>query len=454
MKCPNCNFENPNESSYCMNCGTRLDGKIMCPNCRSLVDPNANNCPNCGTKLPKERVVEDSEDYLKFKSARERRNPVWQIVFTAVFIGLLALSLLGAFAPIITSPNDTNPDLLFKGSGLFYLTFEWGDAIKRALNTSDGIFKFNYIFLPIFRSVICWINVGITYVFGVIGIVRGIKQLKLKRKCVFSLHYYVAAVLASNLITGACLLSTYSTDAGAVSLANAFDGLMSLYSFCIFVAMIYRTYLKYDKNKVSLFVQNILFSLGFILCITILTNTGNSYLFVDSYKIGVLDMFRDFIRYSLLNSGDISLVASICSLVGTSYVLEVLIRIICFVYIIFFTRGFFLNDETDIKVKLPCYFGSIVIFLLSLLTISISVVVSLLYKTYLLGYSLADLTPSTIADILKNSALVVTTGGGVSTMLTLSFLMIGTSMSSFLIVKTYKKNMKIINARKVSNNIE
>lgn len=452
MKCPKCEFENPNESSYCMNCGTRLDGKIQCPNCRSLVDPNANNCPNCGAKLPKERAVEDSERYNRFKINRANRNSVWQIVFTAVFMGLLLLSLIGAFTQIISNPNDTNPDLFFKGSGLFYLTFEWGDAIKKVASTSDGVYKFNYIFLPIFRAVMVWINVLLTYTFGIIGIVKGIKQLKKKRQCVFSLHYYVAAVLASNVITGACLLSTYSDGVQKVTLASSFDGLMSLYSASIFIAMIYHTYLHFDKDKISLFVQNILFSLGFVLCVTILSNTGTSYLVVDGVKVGILDLFRNYIRYILIEHGDLSLTASICSSVGVAYVFEVIIRCVGFVYLIFFTKGFFLNEETDIKVKLPCYFGSIVIFALSAIIMFITTGVSLFYKFDLLGYAASEITPQLVIDVLKNTYVTVFVGGGVSAMLSCSFVMVGTSMSSFLIVKTYKKNMKIIDARKVSNN--
>ena len=63
-------------------------------------------------------------------------------------------------------------------------------------------------------------------------------------------------------------------------------------------------------------------------------------------------------------------------------------------------------------------------------------------------------TLTKIIQIVVWLMIIVTIGGGVSSMLTLSFIMIGTSMSSFLIVKNYKKNMKIINARKVSKNIE
>ena len=49
MKCYKCQFENPNESSYCMNCGARLDGKIMCPTCRTLVEKDETKCPKCGS---------------------------------------------------------------------------------------------------------------------------------------------------------------------------------------------------------------------------------------------------------------------------------------------------------------------------------------------------------------------------------------------------------------------
>ena len=455
MKCQKCGFENTEETSYCMNCGTRLDGKIMCPNCRSLVEPHEDNCPSCGAKLPKEITVKDTKEYNDFKAARERRNRVWQIVFTAIFVALLAYSLIGVFGPMITA-TDWVQNTFAKGSGLYYLTFEFGRAFSNLKSTTDAIGRFNILFKPIFRFIVCLANVTVTYSFGVIGILKGIKQLRMKRECKFTLHYYVAAILASYVITSSCLLSSYSSDlSNTVSLVGSFKSEITTFILSVFVGMVYHVYYRYDNRKRALFIQNIIFSLGFVLCVFTLLSLEKPLITVlgndTKMLVSEFDIFRQFMSNVVHKVGSPTLSTILSSTSGIAIVLTLLIRVVATIYIIFFVKGFFLYSEEEIKVKLPCYFGSIVIFILSSILLLVSISICITYKAYLLGYSFN----TNIFAIIKNVALdrsVIVSCNGADTAAFLSFLMVGTSMSSFMIVKKYRKNMKIIDARKASLN--
>ncbi len=59
--CPNCNAQNPDNATFCSQCGYDLTGVAMspdaaggwtCPNCDTANPPNAKFCINCGTKRP------------------------------------------------------------------------------------------------------------------------------------------------------------------------------------------------------------------------------------------------------------------------------------------------------------------------------------------------------------------------------------------------------------------
>ena len=51
MKCPNCQFENPEDSIFCGECGSSLKIEVICPNCGSKPPPSFKFCNKCGHDL-------------------------------------------------------------------------------------------------------------------------------------------------------------------------------------------------------------------------------------------------------------------------------------------------------------------------------------------------------------------------------------------------------------------
>jgi len=49
MKCPNCQFENPEDSNFCLECGQKIEKK--CPQCEKALPVGAKFCNGCGYKL-------------------------------------------------------------------------------------------------------------------------------------------------------------------------------------------------------------------------------------------------------------------------------------------------------------------------------------------------------------------------------------------------------------------
>ena len=57
MKCPKCQFENPENSMFCGDCGSSLEIEVICPNCGSKPPTGFRFCNKCGHDLTKPEVA-------------------------------------------------------------------------------------------------------------------------------------------------------------------------------------------------------------------------------------------------------------------------------------------------------------------------------------------------------------------------------------------------------------
>jgi hypothetical protein len=74
MKCPKCQFENPEGKKFCQECGSRLSW--ICPNCKSANLPTGKFCGDCGYKL--EQPPETPKQIPPSESERKHVTPLFK----------------------------------------------------------------------------------------------------------------------------------------------------------------------------------------------------------------------------------------------------------------------------------------------------------------------------------------------------------------------------------------
>ena len=394
MKCPKCGFENVDHATYCINCGSRLDGKIRCPKCGEFIEPDSTSCPHCGFGVP------HNSSSNGFNSKREKIKVVFTKVFGIISIVLFALAILECFGFYLHFTSSETVGL-WDGSAVYYLVLKWIDVFKviGELNTSQMVSTF---FAMGFQALAILINIIVVVTASIFGLVRSINGLKNKN---YSAHRFLAIVLLSNLI---CLTivqmfeTSYAFEGTFLnfSISESKNTLLSLITISLFIMLISEPFYEFDKNKKSLLVNRILFSLIFVFGVLLMMSIRDSFITIHfstdvTYTYGIGDILSDYI-FRIAEGG---IADNIAMLLLSSFQLVLFLAIITLVAvsIIFMIQHYFHNTFRRHSCYIPLYAIAISILVIAILSlivqITINVMLFRLYNTNIeMNYSMYVLT--------------------------------------------------------------
>lgn len=66
-KCPKCQFELPDEATFCTECGEKIElDSLKCKDCLRISKPNSKFCMHCGSKNLEVYKPATMDDWMKF----------------------------------------------------------------------------------------------------------------------------------------------------------------------------------------------------------------------------------------------------------------------------------------------------------------------------------------------------------------------------------------------------
>lgn len=431
MKCEKCGFENIDTAKYCINCGQRLDGKILCPKCGTPLDKDATKCPNCSYKVPHKGENKVSG----YSKTINKLDGIFNKVFLISIIVLLSISLFMALGKYIDiTDTSTNTDTSF-GFSYYFLITNW---IKFA-NIVSGLDMNNigYFIVLLFDTIIPFIlvlgNIFITYIFGIKGIISASKALKTNDK--ISSYRYLIIVYVSNLFAVSSLLGIQHLNGTTVtyfeksSMMNTF---LSLSSLLLFLMVSFECVKAFDKNKISLFIEKILSALSIIFAFSIIdslhsgtyvTYVSNSYTYSYNSCSLLLSLISQLTTSSTLTNTDISLFVFL----GIDLILTFFIYASLCVYAVFFGSGFFRENSTSHKYKIPLYAGAFMSELFITIKMFIIIAVTVVINNALNDGSMFSFLPYTWSSFV------------------IGLLFLGTTVASCIIIRSYRNYERIAN---------
>lgn len=268
MKCRNCGFENTEEAKFCINCGKRIDGKILCPKCQTYIVPDSLNCPNCGQKIPHREPKEELP-----KEVSERKNNIYRGFKKGFNIASLILFVVAIFAIVFNYIPELIGGLLNKDmmsvAGPTILT--WLDIPVLSSYASQSeiatMLTTSIVFALSFIAII-----AITLIFSIKGLVSSINGLKTKN---YKVNVMNLAVIYLTFVIGQAFLRgtsfTYYLNGTSVEFStygninNAFLIIYCIFAVVLFgsmfvIEMIFRTNKHYIVDRI-LFICMFIFML-------------------------------------------------------------------------------------------------------------------------------------------------------------------------------------------------
>lgn len=437
MKCPKCEFENAEDAVFCINCGLRLDGNVTCPKCRESIPAESLYCPKCGNKIPHSAPEADVEVKRSFAATKAKIDPIFQIVFTAVSLGILIASLFCVFFSVVKySGNEwylgTRP-----GTIAFYLWGQWPLVVDKWNATGDAFARTSIIYSAVVTCLSSINCVVVTYLFGIKGIIAMIKQLTKGDKCIWQNQQSVITVLCVFLGTQAMIASFSSVYGTSYDAGSAFSIVTSVAITLFFVAMVYSAFRSFDKNNISLFVQKVVFSLCFFFLISIISVLGSTYFasinstntVVESLGVNsfFVQMFANMGSFLSGQTGA-SVFWAAMMLSFASLVVFLSLVVMSTTLLGYFLYGYLTPSERSLGFKLPFYVVSTVFMIMSTIYLVFSIVTAISFASLM--------SPGPGEYFLPGQSSIVT--------MICSIMVSACSMVSFFMLRQYSHNERLI----------
>lgn len=276
MNCKYCNTVNDEDAVYCIQCGKKLDGKLICPSCGSENEDDATFCEKCGKKLVK-------TEHKNPSTSKEKGIKLTNFIFQIVSVSMSAFTILfcfgACFAPFMT--------LMGKGINLFDFIKQIQEVRLKPAGTYGADFYFLGTQLP---NIICLCGICIALVGCFVSILCGsIKAIRFGKKKQIPNLDNIALLSTCSLLLGMLFISlsfisynssselissNYSIGYGAIVLSAVSIGL-SWY----FLNYIAHFVLDLIQGLAKKEVINQAFKLGeLVLLCVILFNLGSSFI--------------------------------------------------------------------------------------------------------------------------------------------------------------------------------
>ena len=117
MKCPKCQFDNPEGSKFCIECGHKFE--LKCPQCGHSLPTAAKFCNECGHQLSLPAKPPPKELSFDEKIRKIQKDPGKEMKYKAIPILIFLL-----FNPILLSSIHAQPQIGKKTPGFITSTLD------------------------------------------------------------------------------------------------------------------------------------------------------------------------------------------------------------------------------------------------------------------------------------------------------------------------------------------
>lgn len=215
MNCRYCNAENDEDAVYCINCGRKLDGKLICPSCGTENEGDAKFCKECGHNLAKSAPKTKSNSISKEKGL-SIGNFVFKIIAVSMATFIILFCFGSCFAPFLRSYG--------KGMNLFDFIKDLKSFKPRPSGTYGADF---YMLGEALPNIICISGISLALIGCITALIWGSVKAILTgiKKQIPNLDHQ-ALLATCSLLTGmlfSSLMFMYSKTPATTILADSYS---------------------------------------------------------------------------------------------------------------------------------------------------------------------------------------------------------------------------------------